>query len=124
VAMTGSLFAGRCFDTAAEATSAYFSVQPLTQSGTTTWYISQFVYDTATASYRHKTFQVATNGLWTAKTNVAVVPPQFPLCDPTLNDFAFNPVLFDLIYEKGLLLFAVGLGIGLIISIIRKLRTK
>lgn len=77
----GYRFAEKCYSTTAEAMSAYIGEQTLfVQPGATT-YINQIEYDTATATYRFKSYTAATNGLWTLKANIGMPTPGFPVCN-------------------------------------------
>jgi hypothetical protein len=86
MAMTGALYGGKCYASAAVAMHSYMSVAPLSSLPGATPYVTQYVYETGT--WRQKQYSVATNGLWTLKSNVAVATPSFPLCDPaeSFND--------------------------------------
>lgn len=78
----GALWNGQCYENDATAMSAYMSAKTFDALPGTTTYLNQFVWDDATATWRHKTYTVGTNGLWTLKTNVGVPTVNFPDCDP------------------------------------------
>lgn len=61
--------------------SAYIGEQTLFVLPGATVYINQIDYDTVTATYRFKTYTAASNGLWTLKSNVAILTPGFPACN-------------------------------------------
>lgn len=82
MAANGFLHGGVCYASQVEAVTSAYGPHALHITPGSTTYISSIYYDTALGVFRHKTYQVATNGLWTLKTEVSVVPPQFPACDP------------------------------------------
>lgn len=122
MAMTGFLYNSVCHDSLSAATIALYNspaYMNLSNGSTAYFTTPQF----SGGNLYIQGWQLI-NGSYSYRYTTSLPTPSFPSCDPTLSDFAFNPVLFEMVYQKGLLFFSVGLGIGLIISLIRKLRTR
>lgn len=122
MAMNGFLYNGICHSTLLDAQMALVFNPSYAQMtvGPTTYYSVPGINGGLPKFFVYS----VTNGVTTFHYQMYPSVSSFPACDPTLSDFAFSPVLFEMVFQKDLLLFSIGLGIGLIISLIRKLRTK
>lgn len=83
MAMTGAQFNGTCYASPQEAAHVFFSQMPLSATNGTTTYVSRFEFSTASNSWRHKQFSVASNGVWTQRSDTAMPTPSLPACDPS-----------------------------------------
>lgn len=77
----GYRFGETCYSTNMEAFSAYLVNHTIWVTPGSTPYVNQIEYDMATSTYRFKSYTVATNGLWTLKSNTAMPVPGFPTCN-------------------------------------------
>lgn len=78
---TGYSFNGTCYATQAQANDVYYAQHTVDVLPGATPYVSMFFWDSAANAWRHATYTVGTNGLWTQKTLVSMPTRSFPTCD-------------------------------------------
>lgn len=118
----GFLHAGICHETAIQAQSAYYGNNAVDFDAGATTYVNTIGFDTVTKTFRHKSYTVAANGLWTARTNVAVVPPNFPTCTPVNGafDYAGAAAIFSFFFSFVVGTWYVSKNFGLILSAVKR----
>ncbi len=123
---TGFLAAGECHATSQQAMSAVIGQNPIFITSGTTTYLNQFYYDAAYGGYRHSSYTLAANGMWTQKTMVGVPSQSFPVCDMTPDygllgvDSATIAVVWGWGFSSVLGMYLLGYVVGVAKSVVHK----
>lgn len=80
MALTGAVFAEKCFPSQAEALDAYYLQAAPAQTPGSTSYVNQFVKSGTV--WQIKQYSVSSTGVWTTRSTTNAPVVTFPACDP------------------------------------------